>query len=65
MIKFTTLKSHLKDRALRTIEGLSVTGDNYAIAVATLQDQFGNKDKLVSSLIREFQNLSIPHHNHL
>ena len=34
------------------------------IAVATLQDQFGNKDKLVSSLIREFQNLSIPHHNH-
>ena len=25
---------------------------------------FRNKDKLVSSLIREFQNLSIPHHNH-
>ena len=64
VIKFATLKSHLKDRALRTIEGLSVTGDNYAIAVATLQDQFGNKDKLVSSLIREFQNLSIPNHNH-
>ena len=64
VIKFTTLKSHLKDRALLTIEGLSVIGDNYAIAVGTLQDQFGNKDKLVSSLIREFQNLSIPHHNH-
>ena len=34
VIKFTALKSHLKDRALRTIEGLSVTGDIYVIAVA-------------------------------
>ena len=64
VVKFTTLRTHLKGRAFKTIEGVAVTNANYQGVVTLLKKQFGNTDRLVSSLIRELQNLPAPHYTH-
>ena len=64
VVKFTTLRTHLKGRAFKTIEGVAVTNANYQGVVTLLKKRFGNPDRLRSSLIREFQNLPAPHYTY-
>lgn len=45
--KFKYLKSYLMDRAAMAIEGLSVTEQNYNIAVDLLKDRFGRKELII------------------
>jgi len=48
--KFTYLKSVLRGPALAAIAVISVTGDNYQLAVKLLKDRFGKKDKIIELL---------------
>jgi len=45
--KFTYLKSVLRGSALAAIAGISVTGDNYQLAVKLLKDRFGKKEAII------------------
>ena len=49
--KLTYLKGLLKGEALRSIEGLSIGGDNYRNALQILESRFGTKDKIISSVM--------------
>ena len=51
--KFTYLKSVLKDEALSSIKGLSLTSKNYYSAINILQDRFGRKERIVFSHVQE------------
>ena len=41
--KFNYLQSHLKDTALKTIEGLDLTNANYETALTLLRKRYGKK----------------------
>ena len=58
--KFTHLRSSLSGRALKCIEGYSVTNDNYSRAFQDLQNRFGRKRLLVNELVKSILNLDIP-----
>ena len=47
--KFNYLRSFLTGSALKVIEGLSLTKDNYEHAIALLKERFGNTQILISS----------------
>ena len=64
VVKFTTLRAHLTGQAFKSIEGVAVTNANYQGVVTRLKKQFGNRDRLISGLIRELQNLPAPRHTH-
>ena len=49
IMKFNYLRSYLQEPALDAISGLSLTSENYDEAVGILQDQFGNKQLLITS----------------
>ena len=55
--KFTYLKSVLRGPALTAIAGISVTGDNYQLAVKLLKDRFGKKEVIIELLYSKLQNL--------
>ena len=58
--KFTHLRSCLSGRALKCIEGYSVTKDNYPKAFQDLQNRFGRKRLLANELVKSTLNLDIP-----
>ena len=58
--KFTHLRSCLSGRALKCIEGYSVTNDNYSKAFQDLQNRFGQKRLLANELVKSTSNLDIP-----
>ena len=58
--KFTHLRSCLSGRALKCIEGYSVTNDNYSKAFQDLQNRFGRKRLLANELVKSILNLDIP-----
>ena len=58
--KFTHLRSCLSGRALKCIEGYSITNDNYSKAFHDLQNRFGRKRLLANELVQSILNLDIP-----
>ena len=63
--KFVVLKSHLAGAALRSIQGIPVTGDGYAQAVAALKERFQQDDVRRETLMKELLNLPSIRHNDL
>ena len=53
--KFGYLKSCLKSQAVKALEGLPVTGENYAQAVDILKSKFGTPQILVAHLYAKLQ----------
>ena len=51
--KFSYLKGLLKGEALRSIQGLSLTHENYEAAWDLLKQRYGRKNLVVSSLLRQ------------
>ena len=51
--KFHYLRGYLKGEALRAIDGLAVTNDNYSEAYEILGKRFGNKQVIVNSHMEE------------
>ena len=47
--KHNYLTSYLKDEPLDTIQGLTLSSENYARAVDILHERYGNKEILISS----------------
>ena len=55
--KFNYLKSYLFGNAARALDGLAATSENYAEAVEMLCDRFGNKQVIISSHMRKFDEI--------
>ena len=55
--KFNYLKSYLHGNAARALDGLQSTNENYAEAVEMLKDRFGNKQVVISSHMRKFDEI--------
>ena len=51
------MKSFLKGQALKAVEGLALTSENYKEAVTILEKRYGNKQLLISSHIEKLMNL--------
>ena len=58
--KFTYLKASLEGDAARAIGGISLTSDNYASALAILQERYGRKERIIFSHINQLLSLQIP-----
>ncbi|XP_062618740.1 uncharacterized protein LOC134280347 [Saccostrea cucullata] len=54
--KFNSLKSKLKVVAQEAISGLSLSNENYDVAVATLRERFGDIQSLINKLYVELIN---------
>ncbi len=50
VMKFNQLKNLLKGKALKVVEGISVTNDNYQVAMEILEKRFGDKKRRISGL---------------
>ena len=55
--KFDFLKGYLLDNALKTIEGLSLTNENYPKALDVLKDRYGNVQMIISAHMIELLKL--------
>ncbi|XP_054712948.1 uncharacterized protein LOC129222459 [Uloborus diversus] len=55
--KFNYLKAHLGRTALGTIEGFSISAENYGKAVKLLSDRFARKDILINAHMNNLMNL--------
>ena len=55
--KFNYLNSLLEGRALRAIQGLTVTEDNYEAAVEILQQRFGKTQQTISAHMDELMKI--------
>ncbi|XP_066963167.1 uncharacterized protein [Macrobrachium rosenbergii] len=64
VLKFSILRSSLKGNAFRVIEGLSITNQNYDVAIQMLKETYLDSSRLTRSLLREFSNLPSPRHNY-
>ena len=51
--KFNYLKSYLIDEALRVIDGLSLTNENYDKAMGLLKERFGNKQSIINAHMKK------------
>lgn len=58
VIKLTYLMECLKDRALGSVERLSIVNENYEVAVRILKEKFGKREFVVGSLYEELSELS-------
>ncbi|GFT71915.1 integrase catalytic domain-containing protein [Trichonephila clavipes] len=56
--KLQYLKGSLKSDALKIINSLSITNDNFEIAWKLLKDRYFNKREIMSSLIKKFINIT-------
>ena len=59
--KFNYLYSLLEGEALRAIQGLPLTAENYKIAVNTLHDRFGKTEQVIAAHMDELLKLSACH----
>ena len=57
--KFSYLKGALCKAAAISIHGISVTSDNYPVAIKILQDKFGNKESIIEALCSRLQHISM------
>ena len=57
--KFSYLKGSLRNSAATAICGISVTNDNYPVAIHILEDKFGKKDDIIEVLYSQLQHLPI------
>ena len=57
--KFTYLISVLGGEAKSTVQGLTITSDNYRTACDILQKRFGRKEKIIYSHILELLNIQV------
>ena len=64
VIKFNLLRNYLKDKAYRVVEGLSVTNDNYSVALKLLKSRFADDKYLLQKLHLELMNMKQPGHNY-
>ena len=55
--KFTYLRSLLEGKALKCIEGLSLSTNNYAEALHILQERFGNKQSLIAAHMEDLRSI--------
>ena len=58
MDKFNYLKSKLSGEAKRSIEGLSLTNDNYSVAVDIFVKRFGSPQEIIDALYNKL--ISLP-----
>ena len=63
--KFVVLKSHLAGVALKSIQGIPVTGDGYTQAVEALRERFELDEVRKETLLRELLNMPSVRHNDL
>ncbi|XP_068243715.1 uncharacterized protein [Palaemon carinicauda] len=63
IINYTMLISYLRGNAREAIEGISLTADNYAVAIKTLEDRFSNDDLVEQNLRWQLFNLPYPKHD--
>ncbi|GFX91828.1 integrase catalytic domain-containing protein [Trichonephila clavipes] len=56
--KLQYLKGSLKSDALKIVNSLSITNDNFEIAWKLLKDRYFNKKEIMSSLIKKFINIT-------
>ena len=47
--KFNYLRCYVTGDTLNTIEGLSLTDDNYIMALELLEDRYGNKQVIITA----------------
>ena len=64
VVKFALLRKYLSGRAFKVIEGLPVTNSNYGVAINALKTTFQAPNRLLSRLMREFDDLVPPHHKY-
>ena len=55
--KFNYLRGYLKDEALKTIEGLTLSEENYEKALNILKERYGNTDIIISRHMKELVSL--------
>ena len=63
--KFVVLKSHLAGVALKSIQGIPVTGDGYTQAVEVLKERFDLEDVRKETLLKELLNMPSVRHGDL
>ncbi|GFQ69849.1 integrase catalytic domain-containing protein [Trichonephila clavata] len=56
--KLQYLKGSLRSDALRIVNSLSITNDNFEIAWKLLKDRYFNKREIMSSLVKKFINIT-------
>ena len=59
VMKFSYLKSSLRNSAAAAICGISVTNDYCPVAIYILQDEFGKKEAIIEALFPQLQHLPI------
>ena len=57
--KFSYLKGALRGTAFMAISGISLTNENYSVAVAILKEKFGKKDSIIEMLYTKLHHLSV------
>ena len=57
--KFSYLKGALHKTAATSIYGISVTNDNYPVAIKILCDKFGKKESIIEALYSQLQRLPL------
>ena len=61
--KFSYLMGQLKETALLVVSQLSVTEDNYDVAIKLLKDNYEDKDQIATKLVHKLLDLKPPNHN--
>ena len=57
--KFSYLKGALRGTAFMAISGISLTNENYSVAVAILKEKFEKKDSIIEMLYTKLHHLSV------
>jgi len=55
--KFSYLKGALRGSASMAIARISVTNENYNVAIKLLKEKFGNKESIIEALYAKLQHL--------
>ena len=61
--KFQYLKAQISGEAAKVIDGLSLTNDNYLVAMALLEERYGQPHKVRSALMKALWELPKPNGN--
>ena len=64
VMKFSILRSNLGGTAMKVVDGLSITNQNYDVAVRMLKETYDDINRLSRSLLKEFSNLPSPKHTY-